>query len=92
MTKTLLGNLAAFNTVLQFSLPNTQSLGGMSSGDNRQPDQNNLMNALVSGSVADHSHPDYSRYESFAQLVSLCAVVQERLLTRCSSGLPATEQ
>lgn len=63
MTRTLLGNLAAFNSVLQLSLTNTQSFGGMSSEDNRQPDPNNLMSALVSGSVADHGHPDYSRYE-----------------------------
>lgn len=73
MTKTLLGNLAAFNSVLQLSLPNTQTFGGMSSGDSRQPDPNNLMNALVSGSVADHGHPDYSRYEPSLIWFHICS-------------------
>lgn len=70
MTRTLLGNLAAFNSVLQLSLTNTQSFGGMSSEDNRQPDPNNLMSALVSGSVADHGHPDYSRSSSYRAIGS----------------------
>lgn len=75
MTKGLLGNLAAFNTVLQLSLPNTQSFKGMSSTDNQQPESNNIMSALVSGSVADHPDLDYPRYEPFAYLVSSCTMI-----------------
>ena len=60
MTKGLFGSLAAFNTVLHLSAPDSYSTRGMSSTGH--PETNGMMSNLVAGSVADYDPQDQLRY------------------------------
>lgn len=63
MTKGLLGNFAAFNTVVQLSVPNSHLTEVMSPAFKPTAQYSGRMSNLVAGSTAEQGSFDYLRYE-----------------------------
>lgn len=64
MTKALLGNLAAINTVVQLSLPNSHFTEFTSTGLKPSLHTSGKMSNLVAGSVAEQGSFDFHRYDT----------------------------